>query len=425
MMAALFYSLYHYLWSFLGAMWYRFPSRALVVVGVTGTNGKTTVVELTAHLLRAAGIKTAQTSSLRFVIGDTETQNRTKMTMPGRMFIQRFLWNARHAGATHAVLEVTSEGIRQHRHRFIDFNVAALTNIAPEHIEAHGGFHAYREAKRELFRALVRSSKKKKTIVVNGDDPSADTIRQAAANVTEWRYGIAFDNTYARVHTVPLKPAAFAIQKKDITFTLDGVAMRVPLMGVFNLFNALCAIAVARSLGVSLERIGEGLASFPGVPGRMEYIHAGQNFDVIVDYAHTPDALENVYRTIAKDTQRFICVLGAAGGGRDKWKRAELGKQAEAFCARVIITNEDPYDEDPAKIMNALAVHPRFEKILDRRLAIRRAFEYATRGAGEAVVITGKGAEPLMAVANGKHIPWDDRQVAREELFLLQKNKMT
>lgn len=415
-------SLYHFLWSFLGAIWYRFPSRGLVVIGVTGTNGKTTVVELTAHLLRAAGMKTAHTSSLRFVTESIETQNRTKMTMPGRAFIQQFLRAARQAGATHAVLEITSEGIRQHRHHFIDFDVAAITNITPEHIEAHGGFDVYRKAKLELFRSLARSSKKEKIVVINGDDPSADMIRETA-HALEWRYGITIDETLKRPRAVLFKPAAFAIGEKEISFTVGKTAMCVALRGMFNLSNVLCAVAIARSLGISLEQIRGGLASFAGIPGRMEYISAGQSFDVIIDYAHTPDALEQVYRTIARDKKRLICVLGAAGGGRDKWKRPELGKCAAMHCAVVIVTNEDPYDEDPETIIDAVAAKPWFEKIPDRRQAIKRALEHAVNGAGEAVIITGKGAEPLMAIAGGKRISWDDRRIAREELGLLLENK--
>ena len=199
--------------------------------------------------------------------------------------------------------------------------------------------------------------------------------------------------------------------------------MRVALRGMFNLSNALCAVAITRSLGISLEQIKKGLASFPGVPGRMEYIRAGQPFDVIVDYAHTPDALEQVYRTISQDKQRLICVIGSAGGGRDVWKRAEMGKRAAECCAIVIVTNEDSYDEDPKKIIDAVAIKPLFEKIPDRRRAIRRALEHAENGKGDAVIITGKGAEPLMAVAKGKRVAWDDRQVAREELSSLLKGK--
>ena len=405
-------SCYHLLWSVFGAALYHRPSRQLVVVGVTGTNGKTTVVELVSHILRRAGVRVASVSSVRFVIDGSAQQNVTKMTMPGRAFMQRFLRRAVRAGATHAVLEITSEGVRQHRHRFIDFDVAALTNVTPEHIESHGGFERYREAKLEFFHALLRSHKSRTATVVNADDPSAALFFAVPAG-ERWAYGFSAGRSFGHEARVALlEPAAVRTEAQGISFVLEGVEFSASLLGEFNVSNMLCAVAICRQIGIPMETIRDAARSFVGVPGRLEYVREGQYFDVIVDYAHTPDALRRVYETLGgKNGKRLICVLGAAGGGRDKWKRPELGKIAQEYCSRVIVTNEDPYDEDPATIINEVAVNPAFEKILDRRTAIEKAISYAAPG--DTVIITGKGAEPLMAVAGGKKIAWDDREVAR------------
>lgn len=412
---------YHYCWSLLGAIWYRFPSRGLTVVGVTGTNGKTTVVELTAHILRAAGIAVASSSSVQFAVMKKKERNSRKMTMPGRVFIQWFLRRAARAGATHAVLEVTSEGIRQSRHRFIQFAVVAMTNVTPEHIESHGGFAQYQAAKFAFFDTLKKGSPFTQYRIVNGDDPSAPLFFEHGEGA-RWVYGKT-ENTTGMPRDVLLRPSRAQITAEGVSFVLDGVTYHSPLRGAFNLSNILCALAIARALGVGSAVAQRAVAAFAGVSGRMEYVREGQYFDVVVDYAHTPDALAQVYQTLAGEQKstRLICVLGSAGGGRDKWKRPELGKIARQYCSRVIVTNEDPYNEDPEAIINAVAVDGAFEKILDRREAISRAVGYASPG--DTVVITGKGAEPVMAVADGKKIPWDDCKVVREVLRGLVENK--
>lgn len=399
---------------------YRFPSRGLTVVGVTGTNGKTTVVELVAHILHAAEVAVASSSSVQFSVANKREQNSRKMTMPGRAFMQRFLRRAVRAGATHAVLEITSEGVRQHRHRFIDFDVAALTNVTPEHIESHGGFARYRAAKLAFFDTLKKGNPLTQYRIVNGDDPSAPLFLEHGRGA-RWVYGMT-EKTTALHGDILLRPSSTEASAEGISFVLDGTTYHSPLHGAFNLSNILCAIAITRALGISVPVIRRAVAEFSEVPGRMEYVREGQYFDVIVDYAHTPDALAQVYQTLIGEqkSKRLICILGAAGGGRDKWKRPELGKIARKYCSRVIVTDEDPYDEDPYAIINAVAIDPAFEKIIDRRQAIEKAIGYAAPG--DTVIITGKGAEPLMAVAGGRKIPWDDREVAREALRELAGN---
>jgi len=366
---------YHFLLAFFGAVLYGFPGRKLKVIGVTGTNGKTTVVNLTAAILKEAGFKTASLSSIKFKIGEKEWPNTLKMTMPGRFKLQKFLKQAVKANCQYLVLEVTSEGIKQHRHRFINFNTAVLTNLTPEHIESHGSFEKYKQAKAKLFQAA------KNIHIINSDDPSAEYFLQ------------------------------FPAKQKLLYGSRTSVKLDLKLLGDFNYFNGLAALQVGLSQGIDLAICQRALEKAKGVPGRMETV-IKEPFAVIVDYAHTPDALEKVYQAIS---DRKICVLGSCGGGRDKWKRKILGEIAAKYCHKVIITNEDPYDEEPMEIIKQVAesAGESAEKILDRREAIREALKLAQTG--DAVIITGKGSEPWLCVRGGKKILWDDRKIVQEE----------
>lgn len=374
---------------FFGAILYRFPSRKIKVIGVTGTNGKSTVVHLITQIFKEAGFKVAMLSSIEFWVGEKTWPNTLKMTMPGRMKVQKFLRQAVNAGCDYAVLEVTSEGIKQHRHSFIDFTVAVFTNLTPEHVESHGGFEKYREAKGKLFKVT------KKIHIINRDDPNAEYFLKFPAQ----------------------KKFLYGIKDKDL------VLQSTKLLGEFNIYNALAALRVGLSQGIDFEICKRGLEKFKGVPGRMEIV-IQEPFKVIVDYAHTPDALRKAYETVThqlinSSTNKLVCVLGSAGGGRDKWKRPELGKIAARYCNEIIITNEDPYDEPPGKILEEVAQGAlNAQKILDRREAIRRSLELAKPG--DTVIITGKGCEPWLCVAGGKKVSWDDRQVVREELSKLK-----
>lgn len=375
---------YHFLLAFLGAVLYRFPSRELKVIGITGTNGKSTVVILTTKILEEANYKVASLSSIKFKIGDQEWPNTLKMTMPGRLKLQRFLRQALNAGCRYAVLEITSEGIKQHRHQFIDFDIAVFTNLTPEHIEAHGSFEKYQEAKGKLFQTT------KGTHIINLDDENAGYFLQFPAN----------------------KKYTYGLYKGDVN--TKNTQFKLRLIGDFNIYNGLAAICVGLSQGINLEACKKALEKVRGIPGRMEEVISNP-FKVFVDYAFTPNALEKVYQTLKPENKKMICVLGACGGGRDKWKRPVLGKIAGKYCDEIIITNEDPYDEDPIEIINQVAVGTNeiAKKILDRREAIKEALELAQTG--DTVVITGKGCEPWICVAKGKKIPWDDRKTVKEE----------
>ena len=365
--------LYHYYWALMGAFFYGFPSKKLFVIGITGTSGKSTVVELSSLILERAGFKVASLSSIKFKIGDKEKENKLKMTMPGRMKVQKFLKQAKKADCKYAILEVTSEGIKQHRHRFIDFDLALFTNLSPEHIESHGSFERYKGAKLQLFKATPGIH------IINIDDKNSTDF---------WK--------------VPAE--------QKISYSLNEEAKLLPkrlnLFGQFNLYNALAATKIAFSQGVSLEVCKKALEKAKGIPGRMEVV-IKKPFIVIIDYAHTPEALEQVYKTLKG--KRMICMLGSCGGGRDKWKRPILGKLAAQYCDKAIITNEDPYDEDPLEIINQVVGNTKLEKILDRKEAIKKAIQLAQPG--DVVIITGKGSEPWMCVKNNKKIPWSDKEI--------------
>jgi len=384
-------SLYHFKLALLGAFLYGFAgkSKALKIIGVTGTSGKSTTSDFLSRILEEAGNKVASVSTIRFKIGEKEWENKYKMTMPGRFVMQKFLRQAKNAGCKFVVLEVTSEGIRQFRHKFINFDTAVFTNLGQEHIERHGGFENYRNAKLELFYAT------KNVHVINADDPNAEYFVKVPA-------------------------------KKIIKFTLDDAKkmdLKLQVPGEFNLYNAMAAISVAKVYGIGLADCKKTLENAKGIAGRMEVVQE-KPFKVIVDYAHTPEQLESVYKTLQNPktqgpTPKLVCVLGSCGGGRDKWKRPVLGKIANQYCDKIIITNEDPYDENAMEIINQVAepTENKAEKILDRREAIKKAIDLAKPG--NIVIITGKGSEPWMCLAGGKKIPWDDRQTAREAL----KNK--
>jgi len=413
---------YHFLLAFLGALIYQFPARRLKVIGVTGTNGKSTVAEMITKIFEDSnppttlplasgeraptGYKVASLSSIKFKIGEKEWPNTLRMTMPGRLKLQRFLRQAVDSGCQYVVLEVTSEGIKQYRHKFIDFDVAVFTNLAPEHIEAHGSFEKYRETKGKLFQAT------KNIHIINIDDENAEYFLQFPAE-RKYTYGLNQGDVNNR-----------------------NLQLNLRLIGDFNIYNALAAISVGISQGIDLETCKSAVEKIKGIPGRMEEV-ISQPFKVFVDYAFTPNALEKVYQTLQRTKNKeqrtkMICVLGACGGGRDKWKRPVLGELAGKYCDEVIVTNEDPYDENPMEIIEQVAKgaenininQPNQHKsavlkTLDRREAIREALRLTKPN--DIVVITGKGCEPSICVAGGKRIPWDDRKVVREEFQKLQK----
>jgi UDP-N-acetylmuramoyl-L-alanyl-D-glutamate--2,6-diaminopimelate ligase len=380
------FNIYHYLLALIGVVIYGFPSRKLVVIGITGTKGKSTTVVLTGKIFQEAGYNVGWISSLTINLGKEEITNPYHMTMPGRFFIQSALAKMVKNGCKYALIEVTSEGIKQFRHKFIKFSGAVFTNLAAEHIEAHGSFEKYRAAKLELFKAAAKN--KNSFGVYNADDKNV-----------EWFLKYPIKNKYQ-----------YSLKNGKIDFNLS-------LVGEFNQYNALAAMTIAKSQGISEEIAKKILEKVKFIPGRLEEISTGQNFKVIVDLAHTPDSFEKVFKVFRQmPHNKIISVFGSAGGGRDKWKRPELGRIASENSDIVIICTEDSYNENEQKIADEIAagckkVKP--EIILDRRNAIKKALFLAQKD--DIVLILGKGTEQTMVIGSEKS-KWDDREVTKEEL---------
>ncbi|MFH1620583.1 MAG: UDP-N-acetylmuramoyl-L-alanyl-D-glutamate--2,6-diaminopimelate ligase [Patescibacteria group bacterium] len=412
---------YHLVLSWIAAVLYRHPSKKLIVVGVTGTNGKTTTSYLVSKALESVSDKTGCATTALFKIGEKEWLNDTKMTMLGRFELQRLLRDMLKAGCTYAVIETSSQGILQHRHRNIEYDVAVFTNLTPEHIEAHGGFENYKNAKKELFKHVaerpdkfINGKRVPKIAVLNRLSEHAGDFVVSGFDQTVW-YGIGRG---PGLNAVDLQEHGWAT-----SFTVEGVRGVVNMPSRANVENAMAAIATAVSLGLPLNEIIKKIGSVKGVPGRFEKIEAGQPFTVIVDYAPEPASLNVLYEAVDKlPHARIIHVLGSAGGGRDISRRPILGHIAGEKADLVIITNEDPYDDDPREIMEQVAKGARdagktndsLKIIPDRREAIFEAIKIAEPG--DLVLLTGKGCEQAIMIADGGRIPLDERNVAREAL---------
>lgn len=397
---------YHYSLAFLGAVIYRFPSRKIKIVAITGTKGKSSTTEIVNAVLEEAGFKTALANTLRFKIGNQEKRNLFKMTMPGRFFLQKFLRQAVGENCDFAVIEMTSEGARQFRHKFIDLDALIFTNLSPEHIESHGSYENYVKAKLRIAESLSKSKKGKRILVINNDDKEAEKFK-------------ALKNTKKILYSLN-DATNLLLQDQKSSFVWRDQRIETKLIGKFNIYNILGALSLAEALGVDSEKAKRAIEKIEKIRGRVEKIPAN-GFDVYVDYAHTPDSLEKFYQ--AFENRKKICVLGNTGGGRDKWKRPEMGRIADRYCNQIILTNEDPYDENPRKIVEEMAVSVSKEKlkiILDRREAIntalRDAKESARNEADCVVLISGKGTDPFIMGPHGTKISWDDAEVVIEEI---------
>jgi len=443
---------YHYGIGLFANIIYKFPSHKLIVIGVTGTTGKTTSVYLIAKVLQEAGYKVGYTSTAMFCDGEKEWLNNKKMTMVGRFFTHQILAKMVKNGCQYAIVETSSEGIVQYRHRFINYDVLVFTSLYPEHIESHGGFENYKEAKGMLFAHLrdcrtkyvddqkrvhktetgmkkLQFNRVKKAIIVNGDDKYSEYFLNFWAE-EKFKYRVQAepkikdDKVEKNPYYHKVVASSLEISSNGTSFYLDGQRIALNLLGGFNSSNAMNAICVALSQGIKIDKIKDGLEKVFGIPGRLERINEKQNFTVIVDYAFEPKAVEKLYETVKLiPHQKVIHVLGSAGGGRDMSRRPILGKIAGENADYVVITNEDPYDEDPQIIIDQVAIgaekggkteEKNLFRIMDRREAIQKALSLAQED--DIVLITGKGSEQAIVVKNNEKLPWDDREVVKEEL---------
>ncbi len=414
---------YHWLITLMGAIIYRFPSSKIFVLGITGTKGKSTTLELINAILEADGKQTALLSSVRIKINKKSKKNYSDNTMPGKFFIQKFLRKAVKSSCQYALIEVTSQGVPQHRHRFINWQAAIFTNLTPEHIEAHGSFEKYRRAKTDFFAYAKKSviinrkpqSLNPKLIFINKDDINAKYFIKSSLGGKIILYSKNYLNFYIK-NASSSKTHAYL----NHTSGKKSYVINSNLLGEFNKENIAAAISFAKSQNISEIVIKKAIENFQGIPGRMEFIQR-KPFNIIIDYAHTPDSLEKVYKALGSG---LICVLGSAGGGRDKWKRPKMGKIAAKYCDKIILTNEDPYEENPLGILNQIETgicanshtliqkHAFIYKILDRKEAIKKAISLAKPN--NTVIITGKGCEPFIHIANGKKILWNEKSITKE-----------
>ncbi len=407
---------YHYFLAWLAAVYYRHPSRQLTVIGVTGTKGKSSTVEMINSILETAGYRTAVSSTIRFKIADQSKPNLYKMSMPGRGFIQKFLARAVKTNCEFAVIEITSEGAKLFRNKFINLDAVVMTNISPEHIESHGGYEKYLAAKLSIAHELKNSTKKDKFLVINDDEVEfkklADLVDQPDDSIHTQSYSL-----------IDAEP--FFTTDDGVSFQYKGKEIRSSLKGKFNIYNMLAAATVCDALGVNdKQNISDGLAKLTEIPGRVEKIIVSeqQNFEVVVDYAHTAESLRALYE--AYPEHKIIALLGSTGGGRDQWKRKAMGAVADEFANEIFLSNEDPYDEDPNKIIQDVAEGIKTHQpqiIFDRRTAINTALKLAKtmadKGEKVAVLLTGKGTDPYIMEAKGKKTPWNEARVAKEELL--------
>jgi len=371
------------------ALAYRFPARKLVIIGITGTDGKTTTVGMLSHILKEAHIRHGALSTAFFLIGDTMEWNTTQKTSPSPFTVQRFLRQCVTAKCTHAILECSSHGLVQGRLNFIWPTVAAITNTSPEHLDYHGTFEQYKKDKAILFYMLNG----KGTKVLNKDDCSDPLLKNIpSAHIQEYSY-----------HLQPIT---------------SNLTLNIP--GSFNIENAMCAIACAEAIGVNRDAAIEALKTFPTIPGRMEKIEEGQPFDVIIDFTVTPVAYQKTLSALCASLppDKRLLVLTGSCGDRMKEKRPIIGRICSTLADIVVVSNEDPYTEDPEKIIDDVISGTRdgkasVHRIIDRTEAIRFLFKKAQPG--DTVLLCGKGSDTTMWTKEGQ-IPWNEREIARELL---------
>ncbi|MDA0208186.1 MAG: UDP-N-acetylmuramoyl-L-alanyl-D-glutamate--2,6-diaminopimelate ligase [bacterium] len=413
---------YHYVLAVFAMICYGFPSRKLIIIGVTGTNGKSSTVQFMAQLLEALGERVGYTTTAGFCIAGEDIENRMKMTMPGRFVLQRLLRKMVNNGCRYAIIETSSQGLAQFRHIGINYDVAVFTNLTPEHIEAHGGFEHYKKAKGKLFRHLTKRPHKTiggkripKIIFVNKDDEYSDYFANFKADEV-FRYSL---NGKGDVAAKQINE-----RKTGITVTLDEQKIDIPLAANFQQKNAFAALSTLYGMGFPISKLARASEQLHAIEGRFQLIENPHDIYVIVDYAYEPYALQALYESTAKfNPKRIIGVHGSAGGGRDVARRAIIGRLAAEQEDIVIVTNEDPYDENPRTIIEAVAKGAEqggkvegedLFLIDDRKQAIQYAISIAK--SGDAVLITGKGSEPVMAVAGGEKIAWSDITVAKKAI---------
>lgn len=418
--------IYHYFMAVLATVLYGFPSKKMVVIGITGTKGKTSTANFIWACLTAGGHKTGILTTANIRVGETEILNKYHMTMPGCFTVQKLLAQMVKEGCKFCVVETTSEGIKQYRNVGVYYDIAIFTNLSPEHLPSHGGnFENYRNTKGKMFASLLslrktlNGKKIEKIIIANQDSEHAQYFLNFLAD-RKITFGIK--------NQANLTANNILETNTGVRFEVKKILYNIEIIGKFNIYNALPAIVVSQIFNITTADTLKGLTKLTVIPGRMEKINEGQNFTALVDYAHEKQSITNVLKTantMKIPGAKTIILLGAEGGGRDKTKRPEMGELSGKMADFVIVSNVDPYEDDPKQILEDIAISAeKFGKVRnqnlfvieDRKLGIKKALSIA--GQGDVVLITGKGAEQSIIIGK-KSLPWDDRVVVREELKLL------
>ena len=391
--------------------YYGNPASSLRVIGVTGTNGKTTTVNYINEILKEAGYRTAMFSTATIEVGGKAERNELNATVASTGEMQRFFRRAKREKVDFAVLEFPSHALHQHKLDTVPVEVAVMTNLTQDHLDYHGTMEAYADVKARLFR------KQPKFIILNRDDEWFDFFNQFPAEAQKITYG-KHESADAHIDRVKLFRKG-----TEAGLTIDHqtkLELATSLPGEFNAYNMIAAASVAYLLGINLETIAEGIANLEAVPGRFDRIETEKGFDVIVDYAHTPDALEKLLQTARSITKRRVILVFGACGDRDKSKRPIMGGIAARLADRIFLTDEESYNEDPQQIrtqiyegIEAAKGQVRTTEVADRREAIAKALELAKKG--DTVLVTGMGHE-MYRIVNGERLPWNDEQVIRELL---------
>jgi UDP-N-acetylmuramoyl-L-alanyl-D-glutamate--2,6-diaminopimelate ligase len=403
----------------LAAAFYSHPGRRLRVVGVTGTDGKTTTIHFINALLEAAGYRTGLLSTVHSKVDDRLLPNEYRFTTPEAPQVQALLADMASAGVDYAILESTSHGLALHRLDGCEYDVAVVTNVTADHLDFHGSREEYLAAKGRLFAMLDEAADKgvDKVAVLNADEPAVARF----AGLTRARivtYGV---EKAADVQAADIAPAEWGSRFR-LRAEGSELEVAVGLPGLFNVYNSLAAAAVALSQGMSLAAVRDALGSFPGVPGRLERIDEGQPFTVVVDFAHAPEALRRVLAFLRERCRGRLIVVFGCIGGREKPRRAGMGLAAGELADFAVLTNDNPFQEDPqvilAEIAQGLEKAGRHEghhfiRIADRREAVAHALAMAVEG--DIVLLAGKGHEQSITIGDTV-IPWDERRVARELL---------
>ena len=425
---------WHYGWSLVGRVILKGIQDKMVIVGVTGTKGKSTVVNMLSFVLKKLEIKYASYSTLEASDNSNSKLNTQKMTMPGRWILPAYFKKAYQNGAKIGIIEATSSGLAQFRGDAFNFDIVAITNLQKEHIEIHGGFDNYKKAKGILFKLLTKYNHKyidnkkiDKVAIVNFDDDNAGYYLEFKAD-KKYVVSLKENKNSTKVNILNLnliRPENLVIDATGIHFDLEEIHFDLGIYGTFNVYNILIALTILKALKIDLKLVSEVLKEYKGAKGRMEFVKTASNTNVVVDYAHTPDSLKAVLTTLKEmGFKRIISVIGACGGTRDKWKRPEMGKIASELSDYVIVTTEDPYDEDPHKIMNGvymgIANKEQARIVPDRIEAIHKAIDMAN-GIDDVVILTGKGSEKVIMVKGGvrgsmKQDYLGDYEVARQYL---------